>query len=79
MTRIKTILLADDDPDFIESMNAFLNEHGYNVIIAQQGEEAIQKILQYEIDVLVLDLKLPIVDGVGVYIDINMHGKHIPT
>jgi DNA-binding NtrC family response regulator len=57
------ILLADDDPEILDSLSAALNSEGYEVITAADGREACQRFKAEHVDVAVLDLKMPVRDG----------------
>ncbi len=73
------ILLADDDQDFINSLEDVLTDHNYRVVVAHTGQEAVDRVLANNIDVLILDLKLPILNGLEVYLTLKEHGHVIPT
>jgi DNA-binding response OmpR family regulator len=57
------ILLTDDDPEILVSLSAVLNSEGYEVITAANGREACQKFKEEQVDVAILDLKMPVRDG----------------
>ena len=59
----KRILIADDDAAVRESFRKILNQHGYEVILARHGGEALGKLEAAPIDLLLLDLQMPNVDG----------------
>lgn len=73
------ILLTDDDQDFINCIKDMLTDHNYKVILAHTGQEAIDRILAKNIDVLILDLKLPILSGLEVYLTLKEKIRVIPT
>jgi two-component system, NtrC family, response regulator HydG len=73
------ILMADDDPDFAESIRCMLAEHGYTVKVAATGAEAVAAVLADGIDILVLDLKLPVLSGLEVYLQLKHHNRALPT
>ncbi len=56
------ILVVDDEEDVVEVVSHFLQEEGYTVLKAYDGEEALQK-ANSEIDLIVLDIMLPGLDG----------------
>lgn len=60
------ILLVDDEQSIRESLNKVLRVEGYAVVLAENGQEAIQKLIQEPIDLLLLDLGLPVKDGWGI-------------
>jgi two-component system response regulator HydG len=73
------ILMADDDGDFVASVQNLLVEQGYAVIVAHTGQEAVDVILADGIDILILDLRLPILSGLEVYLTLKKHGRVLPT
>ncbi|MFO8053324.1 MAG: response regulator [Candidatus Omnitrophota bacterium] len=63
MAANKKILIADDEPDFVELVSMRLEVNGYDVISAKDGQEAIDKTKSDKPDLLILDLMMPNVDG----------------
>jgi CheY-like chemotaxis protein len=57
------ILLADDDPEILVSLSAALNSEGYEVITANNGREACQRFREEHVDLILLDIKMPVRDG----------------
>ena len=60
------ILVADDDDPLRETVAEILSLEGYTVLQADDGEEALDVLRRNEVDVLVLDLAMPRVDGLAV-------------
>ncbi len=59
------ILVVDDEEDVVEIVSHFLNQEGYNVLTAFDGEEALRKATP-DVDLIVLDIMLPHIDGLDV-------------
>jgi DNA-binding NtrC family response regulator len=57
------ILLVDDETEFTDSMSHLLRNRGYQVTAVNSGENAIKALKQGRYDVMVLDLKMPGMDG----------------
>ena len=57
------ILIVDDDVDFIESIKTILEAKPYSVIIANQGDEGLQKARDENPDLILLDVIMPVKDG----------------
>ncbi len=57
------ILVVDDNPDNLEIISTRLRFRGYNVALAERGEEAIAKIRSSEPDLILLDIMMPDMDG----------------
>ena len=73
------ILLTDDDQDFVDSLRDFLTDHDYVVVVAHTGQEAVDRILADHIDILILDLKLPVLSGLEVYLTLKKQHRVVPT
>ena len=65
MEKIK-ILLVDDEEDFVETISQRLQKRGQESDIALSGEQALSRIEQEVPDVVLLDLKMPGIDGMEV-------------
>ena len=59
-----TILVCDDDKDIVEAIDIYLTQEGYRVLKAYDGEEAIKVLKENEIDLLVMDVMMPRLDGI---------------
>ncbi len=58
------ILLVDDEKDFVEMLMLRLEEIGEKVVPAYSGLEGLEKLNQMEFDVVILDIKMPGMDGI---------------
>ncbi len=57
------ILVVEDEPSIAEVVGLYLRRSGYDVIFAQDGLDAQNKIESHSPDLIVMDLMLPIIDG----------------
>lgn len=65
MIRIPTkVLIVDDEKDFVEMFSLRLKESGDNVLTAYSGKECLDTLEKETIDVVVLDIKMPGMDGI---------------
>ncbi len=62
----KNILAIDDEEDLLELLRFNLTRDGYNVVCAESGEEALDKVAVHAFDIILLDLMLPGIDGLEV-------------
>ena len=60
------ILVVDDDPDILEAASIILEAHGYKVVAARDGIEALNRLKEEKPDLMILDLLMPRLDGFGV-------------
>ena len=58
------ILVCDDDKDIVEAIDIYLTQEGYHVRKAYDGEEAIQVLKNNQVDLLVIDIMMPKLDGI---------------
>ena len=63
----RKILIVEDEAVVRESVRDWLIDDGYDVDVAENGDEALEKIKKEEFGVIVLDLKLPGIDGLQVF------------
>lgn len=61
----KKVLVADDDPVIIKLLQVNLELEGYEVITAEDGEEAVKKAGEARPDVIILDIMMPKMDGMA--------------
>lgn len=59
----KKILVVDDEPHLVKLLQARLEKNGYSVIVASDGQEALDKTYQENPDLIILDIMLPHIDG----------------
>ncbi len=60
-----TILLADDDVTVREALRGLLEDEGYQLTVVEDGAQAIAALDQHEFDLVISDLQMPNVDGLG--------------
>ena len=75
----KRILIADDDPDFVNTIIDMLETKDYTVYFARNGKEAVEKVKSNDVDVLLLDLRMPLLSGLEVYVELKKSGRTVPT
>ena len=57
------ILIVDDEPDLVQTLQDRLEMNGYNIITAGNGKEGLEKAIQEKPDIVLLDVIMPIMDG----------------
>jgi len=60
---MKTILVVDDNEDSRELVKKILKKHGYEIIEAVDGEDALAKAVAYRPDLILMDISIPKIDG----------------
>lgn len=62
---VRTILAVDDSPSIRMMLSFTLREHGYRVIEAQDGKDGLTKLKGETVDMVITDLNMPNMDGIG--------------
>lgn len=68
-----TILIADDEPNILLSLEFLMQREGYRVIVARDGQEALDSILQHKPDLVLLDVMMPHKSGFDVLQALREH------
>jgi putative two-component system response regulator len=63
MQKNPLILIVDDLPQNIELLEAYLAPYGYEILTASGGAEALEKLASYPVDLILLDVMMPEMDG----------------
>ena len=66
MSIVKKILIADDEPDILEIIQFNLQQEGYQVATAKNGDEAIDQAKKIQPDLIILDIMMPGKNGIEV-------------
>jgi len=73
------VLVVDDEPAVREALRRALALEGYDVELAANGAEALQKVGSAEPDLVVLDVLMPEVDGLAACRRLRAEGNHVPV
>src|SRR2546423_4056692 len=71
------VLIADDDRSITEGLSAILRDEGYDVAVAIDGQKALDQLGAEHFGVVLADLKMPKVDGLGLLKELQQ--RQIPT
>jgi two-component system, chemotaxis family, chemotaxis protein CheY len=58
-----TVLIVDDDPDIRDFVQFGLEDEGYRVLTAPDGQAALELLGRSPIDLILLDMRMPVMDG----------------
>jgi two-component system response regulator HydG len=67
MTEPARILIVDDDESMNKTMSLVLKRKGYDVAISYNGPDAIEKVRSQPFDIIFMDIKMPVMDGVETF------------
>lgn len=72
----KSILIVEDEPELADAYFSLLNQAGYNVTVAHNGQEALEKAESHNPELILLDLRMPVMDGVEFLEKYDLKNKH---
>ena len=72
------ILLADDEKDLARATRMILNYSGYDVDVVYNGKDALEKSQNNNYDVMILDIMMPIMDGIEALKEMRKNGNNTP-
>ena len=73
------ILVTDDDQHIRILYKTILEKEGYRVVLAENGQQALDCIEKEKIDLIILDIKLPDIDGMELLSKIVLKSAHPPV
>lgn len=73
----KTILITEDISSNYLLLSAMLCKH-YNLLHAMNGQQAVEMAKNYRIDLLLMDMKMPVMDGLTATVEIRKFNKELP-
>ena len=59
-----TVLICDDQPDIVNALKIYLTPEGYRILTAANGEEVLTLLRQQDIHLILLDVMMPLMDGI---------------
>lgn len=77
----KLVCILDDDESILDIYGTKFRREGFDVVVARNGEEGLQLIKEKRPDVIVLDIQMPVLDGLGVLhaLKSDVHLSKIPV
>lgn len=70
-----TILVCDDDKEIVEAIEIYLMQEGYNVEKAYDGQEALKIVKDKKIDLMIIDVMMPKLDGIRATLQTRKESK----
>ena len=72
----RTILVVDDDKSILRTFTRILQKNGYEIDVAETGKEAIEKIDSRHYDLVLVDIRLPDMDGTDLLVKMKKPLQH---
>ena len=73
-----TVLVVDDDTSILDTVTSILTGEGYDVVSAATGEEALAAVARKQPRLILLDMRMPIMDGWAVARALREQGINVP-
>ena len=73
-----TVLICDDDKDIVSALEIYLTSEGYRTVSAYNGEEAIAAVNEGNVDLILMDIMMPKLDGIRTTARLREAGGNIP-
>ena len=73
------ILICDDEKDIVNALKIYLTAEGYQTFEAYNGEEALAILAQEEIHLVIMDIMMPLLDGISAVAKIREENNTIPV
>jgi DNA-binding response OmpR family regulator len=74
-----SILLIDDNNDFVEFLKFLLSHHGYDIYSAHSGLEGLAELRTHPVDLVILDVMMPNMSGLEVCAEIRRMDSSLPV
>ncbi len=59
------VLICDDQPDIVNALKIYLTPEGYTLFTAQNGQQALELVQKQNIQLVLLDIMMPVMDGIA--------------
>lgn len=73
-----TVLVVDDDTSILDTVTSILTGEGYDVVSAATGEEALAAVARKQPLLILLDMRMPVMDGWTVARELRRQGSNVP-
>lgn len=76
---MKTILIVDDEQKITRILDLQLKHSGYHTLVAENGEEAVGLALGHDVDLILMDIMMPVMNGIEAMKQIKIQKPKIPV
>jgi two-component system NtrC family response regulator len=59
-----TILIVDDEKNYTLILSAVLQDEGFETLTANSGQEALETLAEFDVNLVITDMKMPVMDGI---------------
>ena len=74
-----TILVVDDEPNYLIVLSELLQDEGFEVLTAQSGEQALKHVREVDLDLIITDMQMPGMDGIVLLKTVKSLNRDLPV
>lgn len=74
-----TLLVVDDEPNYLVVLSELLQEEGFEVLTAQSGDEGLKVARENDLDMVITDMRMPGMDGFQLLQELKIYNKALPV
>ena len=74
-----TILVVDDEPNYLVVLSELLKDEGFEILTAQRGEDGLRIVEETDLDLVITDMRMPGMDGVALLRAIKSYNPNLPV
>ena len=71
-----SVLVVDDEPEIARKLVDILRADGHEAAVAESGRAALERLAERDYDLILSDLRMPDLDGPGLYRELEASGRH---
>jgi two-component system NtrC family response regulator len=76
---MNTVLVVDDEPNYLIVLSELLKEEGFEVLTAERGEEGLKIVEETDLDLVITDMRMPGMDGLELLKAVKSYNKELPV
>jgi two-component system NtrC family response regulator len=76
---METVLIVDDEKNYTRILGAVLEEEGFETLTANSGPEALEILEGSDVDLVLTDMKMPLMDGIQLLEKIKTRDSELPV
>ena len=76
---MNSILIVDDSENILLALDIMFKEENYNTIFASDGREALKKLEKNGPDIILMDMEMPVLNGMDTLIELRKKGHTVPV
>jgi two-component system NtrC family response regulator len=76
---VESILIVDDEPNYLVVLSELLKDEGFEIFTAPGGEEGLQIVENVDLDIVITDMQMPVMNGLQFMLKVKESKKNLPV